>query len=179
MALRLDFGLYDASPATRPVPVKDAPVISGFYSGKWTALDGHSAWLDGGGSTAIFARDWAIGISGYRSRGSGGSGQRNASLGYGGLYGRYSLAPADRIHAAASMLIGYGGVGTSENGDADRATRATPVLDADALAEFNLTGFLRVAIGAGYRWVPVHFHGLGPEAWGGPTATVQWATGAF
>ena len=177
--MRLDFGLYDAAAHPSPAPTRDAPVFSGFYSGKWTSIAGHPAWLDGGGAAAIFDRHWSLGVSGYHSRRNAGDGERSVSLGYGGLLGRYTIAPMDRIHAMASILSGFGEAGTAPSEDKRKATRATPVFDADALAEFNLTGFLRIGIGAGYRWVPAHIGGLGPQAWGGPTATLQWSTAAF
>lgn len=177
--VRLDFGLYDAGPHPRPAPPGDAPVLSGFYSGKWTSIDGHPAWLDGGGAVAIFDRHWGIGLCGYRNRRNTGAGERPVSLGYGGVLARYTLAPMEKFHALASILSGYGEAGMAADADARKTTRATPVFDADALAEFNITGFLRLGLGAGYRWVPAHIGGLGPDAWGGPTATLQWATAAF
>lgn len=177
--LRLDYGIYDASPSPRPARAPDAAVWAGYYSGKWTRLGGHAAWLDGGGALVIFDRVFALGLGGYRTRGDVADAGRTLSLGYGGILLRGVARPLDRVHAAASLLIGAGGLGAT--GGAGRATsvRTAPVADADLLLETNLTGFLRMALGAGYRFVPVGFRGLGPAEWGGPSLVAQWGTGAF
>jgi hypothetical protein len=181
--LRLDYGIYDAAPDPRPAPPPDRVFWSGFYSGKWTRLGGHAAWLDGGGTTVIFGSGplarFAAGISGYRTRGDVEDAARALSLGYGGLLLRAVGRPGHLVHPSASLLLGAGGLGSADDATGTARVRPAPVADADLLLETNLTGFLRMALGAGYRFVPARFQGLGPVEWGGPCVTAQWATAAF
>lgn len=182
--VRLDYGIYDAAPDPRPARRPGERVWSGFYSGKWTRLGGHAAWLDGGGTTLLFASDrmgprFAAGIGGYRTRGDIRDAARALSLGYGGALVRATGRPGRLVHAAASLLMGAGGLGSVDDASGAAKVRAAPVADADVLLETNLTGFLRVSLGAGYRFVPARFQGLGPAEWGGPCVAAQWATAAF
>jgi hypothetical protein len=92
---------------------------------------------------------------------------------------RGTFKPAARTHATASLLLGAGGLGAVDNATRRAHVRSTPVADADALLEANLTKFLRMGLSAGYRFVPARFQGLGAQEWSGPTIGAQWATGAF
>ena len=177
--VRLDYGIYDAALHPKPAASLGAPVFSGFYSGKATLLGGHMAWLDGGGTMFIFGGRWAAGISGYRTRGDISDAGGTLSMGYGGGLLRYMLSPQSRIHAGVSLLAGAAGLGSVPKGTREAKAEVSPVADADVLLETNLTQFLRMSVGCGYRFVPARFQGLGPLDWGGPTLTAQWATAAF
>ena len=73
-------------------------------------------------------------------------------MGYGGVLVGYRIAPAAIVHPTATMLIGAGGISTALQaaGDNDDAFFvAEPALG----VELNVASFLRLGVGASYRWV--------------------------
>lgn len=85
------------------------------------------------------------------------------SGGYGGLLIEYTVAPAALVHVSFPVLVGAGGAGYSWSGalGPQHEDPFDSVYDADAFfvvepgiqAELNLTRFLRLTAGAGYRYV--------------------------
>lgn len=174
---RLDFGRFEAAPG-EPEAFSRPWVYSGFFNGRWTRLNGQRAWLDGGGVMAMRDRRIAVGIAGYRNRNALAYEGRDFSLAYVGALARYFLLPLGRWQGFFSLLCGVGGAGhAAESGRTLRGM--VPVAEAEAMAETEVTEFLRFGIGAGYRSVPLGFHGLEPADLGGPVLCLQLATGAF
>jgi hypothetical protein len=83
-------------------------------------------------------------------------------IGYGGGIIEYTFAPSKLIHATAMVLIGAGGITYSErnmnhrdyfSSTSEFQTDAFFVIEPSVNAEMNLTNWMRVSIGGGYRFV--------------------------
>lgn len=175
---RMDFGRLGSGPATLENRAATSWSYSGFFSGKWTRINGQRAWLDGGGALSTLERRIAVGIAGYRNRNALSSEGREMSLAYVGLLARYILLPLGRWQGSVSFLGGVGGAG--HEAESGRTLQGmVPVIEVDALAETDVTEFLRLGLGLGFRSVPLGFHNLEPNDLGGPVLSLQLATGAF
>lgn len=82
------------------------------------------------------------------------------ALGYGGLWLGYSIPTQKAVHGFASIKIGGGGVGISENAnwweedpEFDGYDRAVLVLMPEAGIELNVFHWMRIAGTVGYRYV--------------------------
>ncbi|MEM8566249.1 MAG: hypothetical protein AAGF85_07290 [Bacteroidota bacterium] len=80
--------------------------------------------------------------------------------GYGGIILGYIIAPAEIIHVSFPVLIGAGGVEVAEEGapiiDGERSIlerSAFFVVEPAVEIEINMTRFMRLAIGGGYRFI--------------------------
>ncbi|MEM6524096.1 MAG: hypothetical protein AAF693_09900 [Bacteroidota bacterium] len=80
--------------------------------------------------------------------------------GYGGIMLGYIIAPAEIIHVSFPVLIGAGGVEVAEEGapiiDGERSIlerSAFFVVEPAVEIEINMTRFMRLAIGGGYRFI--------------------------
>jgi hypothetical protein len=83
------------------------------------------------------------------------------------------------VHPTASMLIGAGGISTALQaaGDNDDAFFvAEPALG----VELNAASFMRLGVGASYRWVAgVELGGLRDQDLSGPTGELSVRLGRF
>lgn len=106
-------------------------------------------------------------------------------LAYGGLWLEYILLPDKLVHASVGTLVGGGAVAYSRVRRMDRRDREVesdvvfavePVLS----VEMNLTPFLRLSAGAGYRHIgSVELEGLSREDLSGFTGSVMLKFGRF
>jgi hypothetical protein len=126
-------------------------ILSGYYSAKFTSLNGHFTWLDGGGTRFIINRKYAIGVSGYRSRKDVDYSGNALSLAYGGIWKQYFFAPLERVHFSIGALSALGGVGYTEESTDEFTGKGMFVFEPDVFVEINLTEFAQLALGVGYR----------------------------
>jgi hypothetical protein len=178
LKVRLSYGIFDFRERPGPAAPR-SPVFTGIYGVKASLLNGQAALLDGVGIAVLVDRRLAVGLSGFRVRNEVRYRGDRFDMGYGGLFARYLVA-ADRIvHGAATVLAGLGGAGYEEEASGETPAGLLPVLEGEAMLGVNLTEFLRIYLGAGYRWVPVGFEGLDPVDLGGPISSITLAAGAF
>ncbi len=90
------------------------------------------------------------------------------ALGYGGLWLGYSIPTQKAVHGYASMKVGVGGIGVTNNydwwdedPDFDTYDKAILVLMPEAGVEVNLFHWMRLAGTVGYRYVNGFEGGLG------------------
>jgi len=143
-------------------------------------MGGEAAWV--ANQRLIFGVGvWALVSENARIVASAEGAEESAPLrmGYGGLLVGYRFAPAAMVHPTASMLIGAGGISTALQaaGDNDDAFFvAEPALG----VELNVASFLRLGVGASYRWVAgVELGGLRDEDLSGPTGELSVRLGRF
>jgi len=107
---------------------------------------------------------------------------QGAALGirYGGFRAGTIIDVARRTQLTAGMLIG-GGLGSSETRTGSfRRSDTFYVVEPDLEAEIALSGHVRFALGASYRFVGgMGAFGFTPSVLGGPAATMSMRIGAF
>lgn len=109
-------------------------------------------------------------------------GDRFISFGYGGFYIGYLHNSHRLIHFTLETFIGGGEVNLryqSDNEDLLDDDRVL-VIDPAINAELNLTNFMRVTLGVGYRFVNgVNLEGLNDEDFSSPTVRATIRFGSF
>ncbi len=73
-------------------------------------------------------------------------------MGYGGLMFGYVLAPQRTVHLHTYLLGGWGGI-TEKKEDASEESDDLFVIKPSVEVEFNITNWMRVAVGGGYKLV--------------------------
>jgi hypothetical protein len=127
-----------------------------------TGIDGHVGYMSGLRGSWVMNRTFGIGLAangfGWNIIGSDSFASpvdRRIAGGYGGLLLQYNIAPDRLVHGFVDTTVG-GGAACYDARDANRwescQTRtAFFVLEPSANVEVNVTKFMRVAMGAGYR----------------------------
>jgi len=124
---------------------------------------------------------WALVSGNARIAPSSGAEDESAPLrmGYAGALVGYRIAPAAIVHPTASMLIGAGGISAASQAagyDDDAFFVAEPALG----VELNVASFVRLGVGASYRWVAgVEPAGLRDEDLSGLTGELSLRLGRF
>jgi hypothetical protein len=126
-----------------------------------TGIDGHAGYLTGLRGAWVLNRTFGIGFAGsgfgwdvYHSDALT-SPDRRIAGGYGGLLLQYTLAADQLVHGFFDTTIG-GGAACYDLHDANRwdscsSATAFFAFEPSANVEVNVTKFMRVAVGAGYR----------------------------
>lgn len=125
-------------------------VIVGGYGG-W--LINHQFLIGGGGfglANDIQADQEVTDIFGYTDR-------PMLNFGYGGLIMEYYFNPMKLIHYSVSLLVGGGGISYREGLFMEHSSRdnnpdAFFVLEPSVSGELNVAKFMKIGLGAGYRW---------------------------
>lgn len=139
--------------------------ISGFGGPmmQFSSVNGEFAFFMGGGGAVLFNRRFFLG--GYGMGMTNGDIKHQASdlqkhtlqFGHGGFWLGYVIQPNKAVHFSVSSQAGWGGVSLGE----DYSSINNRIYDEDdvfvlcpqAEVELNLTNFMRVGIGGGYRMV--------------------------
>ncbi len=188
-----------------PVPVDDSPQTligpdgflrqAGWYVAPtfgMTGIDGHPGYFTGLRGAFVMNRTFGIGLaaSGFgwdvmRSDSPTSSVDRRIAGGYGGLLLQYNVASDRLVHGFVDTTIG-GGAACYDGHDANRwescqSATAFFVFEPSANVEVNVTRFMRVAVGAGYRLALTDTmnKGLGTSDLGGPLARANLEFGQF
>jgi hypothetical protein len=126
-----------------------------------TGVDGHAGYLTGLRGAWVLNRTFGIGLAGngfgwdvYHPD-SLSSPDRRMAGGYGGVLLQYNLASDQLVHGFVDTTIG-GGAACYDVHDANQWDRCSStalffVFEPSANVELNVTKFMRVAVGAGYR----------------------------
>ncbi|TAE31703.1 MAG: hypothetical protein EAZ92_02360 [Candidatus Kapaibacterium sp.] len=126
---------------------------------KFTPLQGNFGTMLGGYGGWFINKTLLIGGGGYGLTSQLASNQagKNISFGYGGIVLEY-VGFSDKVfHYAVQGFVGWGGAGFYQPGrnfNFNRAeTTGLMVFEPSVLAELNVSSFLRLSAGAGYRIV--------------------------
>lgn len=176
----LAYGIFDTDRRSQYLANnEEKPYLSGTYSVKLTRLNGQFAILDGGGTRFFISRKFAIGAIGYRTVRPVDYKGNDFSIIYGGVWLYYPMEMLNRVHLSFSALLGYGGVGYMRKGTNDIVGKGMPVMDPDIFFNVNLTEFMQIGIGLGYRFSLTNFEDVELFGISGPTTTLQVRFGAF
>lgn len=169
----------------------------------YTQLSNRDAWLGGMSGGVILDHSFSIGVAGYGIMNSNSLVYSNvldtANVylygGYGGLKLEYRLWPLKMINIAFPLLIGGGGVGYSTwNWNHDYyyddpyhdhhheyySWDGFFVLEPGVTVGINLLRFMRLDVGASYRWAPsVNLPSTSRELTDGFNATMALRFGGF
>lgn len=175
--LGLSYGVY---PGINTAPAERSLRIAGCWSQKLTWLRGQPVLLDGGGTRLVINRRFLAGIGGYFGTNAARVAEYEVTFGQAGLWLEYLPWPDRLITPALSTVIGIGAAGFKDAADSVQVFPA-PMLDPELLLSLNLTEFLRLHIGAGYR---IYFGRPTVAGWtgsdfSGPTATLGMKVGEF
>jgi hypothetical protein len=155
--------------------------LSGFLSLQMIKLGGQFAVMDGGGARVMLNHKWAIGASGHRAHVVEDSENRQWRSFYAGLLLQRIIAPRHWVHGSVYSVFGVGKTGYFERPDSEGSLVLHPSIEVAGFVEFNLTSFLRLAVGAGYRLV-IPFEnnfGLSVGSLSTPTGLLQLRFGGF
>ncbi len=134
--------LLEANPNTSQFA---SPVIKG------TVVDGGAAMLIGGRGAALFMHSLGVGGGGLSKV----AGSTDRSLAYGGLLVNYIFFSESLLHFDVGVMAGWGR--SSEPGGPQVGIF---VLEPEANLELNVTGRVRVVLGASYRHVAARGSGF-------------------
>lgn len=166
-------------------------LVSGGYGApeiKATTLAGDGVVLAGGEAGWILAHSLVLGAGGYTTLTNvvapaslqAPTGDARLGLGYGGIRAAAIFADESRLHGVFGVLVG-GGSAWSENGHASiHRLDGFLVIEPELNLELNVTHFLRVALGGGYRFAANgDVAGFSPSRLGGPVALMAVRLGEF
>ena len=125
---------------------------------------------------------WALVSGNARIATSSGAEDESAPLrmGYAGALVGYRIAPAAIVHPTASILIGAGGASIADSQAAGDDDDAFFVAEPALGVELNVASFVRLGVGASYRWVAgVELAGLRDEDLSGLTGELSLRLGRF
>ncbi|KPK00771.1 MAG: hypothetical protein AMS20_14985 [Gemmatimonas sp. SG8_28] len=124
-----------------------APVV------RFSQVNGQFAVLAGGRGGWIINHTFVIGAAGYGVatdvQVAGNPNRRGLEFGYGGVDLEVVIGSDALIHATAQALIGGGAFVLNYGGPTDGVFVFEPGLNVD----LNVTPFMRLGLGGGYRWV--------------------------
>ena len=127
-----------------------------------TGIDGHVGYLSGVRGAWVMNRTFGIGLAAngfgwdvYHPDSLTTNVDRRITGGYGGLLLQYNVASERLVHGFIDTTVG-GGAACYDSHDANRweqcqSATAFFVFEPSANAEVNVTKFMRVAVGGGYR----------------------------
>jgi hypothetical protein len=146
------------------------PFASGGYGGpgvRMAMFNHHSECLVGGRAGWIINHRMILGVAGYglttnTLQSVVGGRTRTLGLGYGGVDLGYVFMPRAPMHVSFQVLIGAGGVGydyrtgqVTASGDPIWSTESSSFFVTEPMfyLELNLSPWVRLCAGTGYRWV--------------------------
>jgi len=169
-----------------------APVV------KLSRVDGHTRAFVGIEGAWIVNHGFYLGLAGYgMSHGiatdsiTPDGARQYAHMGYGGILTGYTFHSDAVAHIAIQQVLGGGGIhlsesrwdeGDSHDRDDDECdARGFFVWEPELRAEINMTRWMRVAVGAGYRlaWLHEEKFGFDGNDLSGPTASLALKFGRF
>lgn len=121
--------------------------LTGFWSYKFTTLNGQFGVLDGGGTRLMINRSIIIGLGGYKSIEGPRVDEWFLQLGYGGIWTDYVFNSDSLLHFSVGGLIGVGGVGYTDKSIDETYISGMFVLEPEAYITVNITEFLRFSVG--------------------------------
>jgi hypothetical protein len=145
--LGLSYGVY---PGLNDAPGDRSLRVIGCWSQKFTWLKGRMLRLDGGGTRLVINRRFMAGVGGYFCPDAVRDAEYEVTLGQAGLWLEYVPWPEGPVTPSFSLMAGIGAPAFVDAGDSAQVFPA-PLLDPDLLLNLNVTAFIRVHIGAGYR----------------------------
>ncbi|MCU0424956.1 MAG: hypothetical protein MUF71_04945 [Candidatus Kapabacteria bacterium] len=158
----------------------------GAFSTKFTPIQGQFGTMIGGYGGWFINKALLIGGGGYGLTTSINAPQRpgeSISFGYGGIVLEYVGASDKVFHYAVQTMIGWGGVGFYRPRDfsfSSRSVSPVMVIEPSLMAELNITNFLRLSVGGGYRFVTgVELAGLTNGDMSGVSAMLNVKFGGF
>lgn len=169
-----------------------APVV------KMSQVDGHGRLLVGGEGGWIINHGFYLGLGGYgmvegiTTDSISPEGDRQyMQMGYGGILTGYTFQSDALFHLGIQQLLGAGGMTLTDRRwgekhdkdyDEDRGDdQVFFVWEPQLNGELNVTRWMRVAVGAGYRltWLPEKSFGFADNDLGGPVASLALKFGKF
>jgi hypothetical protein len=144
-------------------------------------MGGEAAWV-ANQRLILGVGAWALVSKNARIVASSGGVDEGAPLrmGYAGVLVGYRIAPTAIVHPTASMLIGAGGTSIADSQTAGDDDDAFFVAEPALGVELNVASFLRLGVGASYRWVAgVELGGLRDEDLSGLTCEFSLRLGRF
>ncbi len=124
-----------------------APIV------RFSEINGQFAVLVGGRGGWIINHTFALGAAGYGVatdvQVAGNPNRRGLEFGYGGADLEIILGSDALIHVTFNTLIGGGSYRLNYGGPYDGVFVLEPALNID----LNVTSFMRLGVGGGYRWV--------------------------
>jgi hypothetical protein len=169
----------EASPAPVALPAADEPATltgshgflkhNGWYVAPTfgaTTLDGHLSSLVGIQGGWLINRQFGIGLAGSAFGWNGAeidSPRANTRVdgGYGGLHLQYIVASDKLVHGTIDTTVGGGGLCYDQGSNRRECNDAITffLVEPTANVELNVTSFMRVALGAGYRFAALDDRG--------------------
>jgi hypothetical protein len=155
--------------------------LSGFLSLQMIKLGGQFAVMDGGGARVMLDDRWGIGLSGHRAHVVEDSDNRQWRSFYAGLLLQRIFRPHNWVHGSIYSVLGAGKTGFLESPDGQGTLVWHPSFELAGFIEFNVTSFLRLALGGGYRLVipPENAFGFTVGSTSTPTGMLQLRFGGF
>jgi hypothetical protein len=178
LVVRLTYGVYGQ--ARQASPRRPRVGLVGSWSQKFSVVRGQLARLDGGYTRLILRERWALGAMGSRTPGGTKLGADDFQMMESGVWVERLFAPSRRLHFSVGALTGLALVGyltPTEQLVGSPAFLFSP----EALAYLNLSDFVRLSAGLGWRTALPFQPVPGLEYWdcNGPTLSLNLVFGVF
>ena len=154
--------------------------LVGSWSQKFSLVRGQLTRFDGGYTRFILRQRWALGAMGYRSPGGTKLGADDFQMMESGVWVERLFAPSRRLSFSVGALTGVALVGYLPPAEELVGSPAF-LFSPEALAYLNLSDFVRLSAGLGYRTVLPFQPVPGLEYWdcNGPTLSLNLVFGVF
>jgi hypothetical protein len=153
--------LFDSTPSHNPFNIYFAPSLGA------TTLNHHLAADVGVRGVYLLDEHWGVGLAAHAMGWDGKDGpnptlddRREIGAAYGGLLVEYRLFPEYVVHGLFDATLGGGVVCTDDGRDDEscQGRRGFMMLETTSNVEVNLTHYLRLSAGAGYRFAVASEH---------------------
>jgi hypothetical protein len=148
--------LMSAAVVSAPALAQQQTLVSGGFGApvvRFSQINGQFAVLVGGRGGWIINSTFVLGAAGYGVatdvQVAGNPNRRGLEFGYGGADLEVILGSDALIHATFNTLIGGGSYRLNYGGPYDGVFVLEPALNID----LNVTTYMRLGLGGGYRWV--------------------------
>lgn len=175
--LKLMYGVYD--PGLEPE--EKGFIFTGAGSRQFTLLAGRPSMLTGGGTRLLINNKLYIGVGGLTTIIGPRIGNNTLGMMFGGIWSEYVFNPHSLFEFSAGGIAGMGGGGTFNEVTGEESISPMLLADPSLYMSLNVTEFLKLTLGAGYRacYLINEVAGLEPMELSGPTLLVQLRLGGF
>jgi hypothetical protein len=186
LVVRLTYGVYGQARAREAPPRRAEPPrrprvgLVGSWSQKFSLVRGQLTRFDGGYTRLVLRERWALGAMGYRAPNGPKLGADDFQMMESGVWVERLFAPSRRFNFSVGALTGLALVGYMTPAEELVGSPAF-LFSPEALAYLNLSDFVRLSAGLGYRTALPIRPVPGLEYWdcNGPTLSLNLVFGVF
>jgi hypothetical protein len=179
--VRVSTGIYDPAYRRHHMAGRQRhSILSGTMGQHYTLLNSKFLTLNGGGVQWLINRQLGVGAAGFASQNTVQGDTNRLHLAMGGLWGTWTWWSQHRLNLSANLLAGVAQLSASRRQDgAEIASEILPMIQPSAQMGLNLTEWMRLGVGVGYRGVFGSYGRFGTAALSDWSGQVELRFGGF